>query len=268
MHRRKIHVARDSDTRLYVKQFGFEDILERSRWGPGRRNDYLLHYVIEGKGYFNGNPVGENQGFLIRPNQLIEYIFDKNTPWRYYWIVFNGEYVENHLKEYGFDEDTQIMTNSSHPKIIDFLDHIFRTSGDNVPANFARCCLSILLSYQDKHTLPSDSTNGTITRLHVEKAVEYMHLNYCHPINISEVSKFVNLDSQYLYNIFKKHLHVSPKTYLNNIRMTKAKEMLLNTSHSVVEIAHSVGYNDGFQFSNFFKKQTGLAPNHYRREQP
>jgi AraC-like DNA-binding protein len=264
MHRRKIHVGRDSDTKLYVKQFGFEDVLERSRWGPGRRNDYLLHYVIEGKGYFNGNAVAEGQGFLIRPNQPIEYIFDKHTPWRYYWIVFNGENIENFLKEYGFDEDTQLFTNFSHSKIIDFLDYIFRTSGGHVSATFARSCFLILLSYQAKITLPFDSTHGTVTLQHVEKAAEYMHLNYWHPMSISEVSKFVNLDNQYLYNIFKKHLHVSPKTYLNNIRLTKAKEMLLDTSLSIVEIAHSVGFKDSFQFSNFFKKKTGLAPNHYR----
>lgn len=261
-----IHASQDSDKVLSIRQFGYEDNGKEAHWGPGQRNYYLIHFVVTGRGYFNGNPVGDNQGFLIRPNMHHEYAADTNNPWNYYWVILDGVGVEECLKKFHLDEATGIFTNTSHAKIHSFFMYIFSTNEGIVSADFAKSCFSMLLSYQDKHHEPFDNGSGNIISQHIEKAVQYCELNYCHPITISEVSEFVHLDNQYLYNIFKKHLHISPKAYLNNIRVTKAKQLLIETSLTVAEIANSVGYEDTFQFSKFFKKQTGSSPNMFKKE--
>ena len=57
---------------------------------------------------------------------------------------------------------------------------------------------------------------------------------------------------------------MSPKQYLLNKRLTRAKELLKETNASVFEIANSVGYDDQLYFSRIFKKHIGISPTEYK----
>ena len=69
------------------------------------REHYLFHYVTEGKGSLQA-PEGTydiETGclFLIRPSEVVSYTSDKNDPWEYYWVGFNGTAVSyTHLDVY------------------------------------------------------------------------------------------------------------------------------------------------------------------------
>lgn len=73
---------------------GYEKCEGGHFWGPAVRNQYLLHYVISGKGTYT---VGEetytlhaNECFLIRPGERTYYIADREDPWEYMWVAFDG----------------------------------------------------------------------------------------------------------------------------------------------------------------------------------
>ena len=63
-------------------------------WGPGVRTCYILHYVIKGQGTFvckgKAYSISVGESFLIRPFEKIEYYANKNDPWFYVWLDFNG----------------------------------------------------------------------------------------------------------------------------------------------------------------------------------
>ena len=63
-------------------------------WGPGVRTCYILHYVIKGQGTFvckgKAYSISVGESFLIRPFEKIEYYANKNDPWSYVWLNFNG----------------------------------------------------------------------------------------------------------------------------------------------------------------------------------
>jgi len=65
-----ISVQQDDDKLLGIRSMGYESNGSLAHWGPGVRNYFILHYVFEGKGYFNGSPVTKGNGFLICPNKL------------------------------------------------------------------------------------------------------------------------------------------------------------------------------------------------------
>ena len=76
------HTTVNENDDLQILQFGYEPVSAKAKWGPGRRNFYILQYVLEGKGYYNGIPVTKNQGFLIRPMTSAQYHPYPEEPWK------------------------------------------------------------------------------------------------------------------------------------------------------------------------------------------
>ena len=80
----------DQGDELYVKSYGFEEISRNAHWGRGSRGDFIVHYVMEGEGFFNSKKVKSGQGFLITPHLMHEYHSSKDNPWKYFWVIFSG----------------------------------------------------------------------------------------------------------------------------------------------------------------------------------
>lgn len=72
---------------LYLAYCGIEYCYPSHSFGPAIREQYLLHYILDGKGIFKVNNKTYNltkgQGFLINPNELTYYEADKYEPWKY-----------------------------------------------------------------------------------------------------------------------------------------------------------------------------------------
>ncbi|MCI5604733.1 MAG: helix-turn-helix transcriptional regulator, partial [Clostridia bacterium] len=75
-----------------------------------------------------------------------------------------------------------------------------------------------------------------------------------------------HLNSQYISQLFKNEIGVGFHVYLTNIRMEKAKKLLLTTALPIAEIAELTGYNDYRVFTKVFKKSENITPTQYRRE--
>ena len=77
----------------------------------------------------------------------------------------------------------------------------------------------------------------------------------------------VNLHPVYLSRLFKNLKGVSPMEYLTNLRINKAKELILSDSDlSLKEVAEISGYMDQFYFSRIFKTITGKSPSEYKND--
>ena len=68
----------------------------------------------------------------------------------------------------------------------------------------------------------------------------------------------------YYRKIFKEETGVTPVEYLLDIRIEKAKDLLLH-NFAVNEVANKVGFPDPYYFSKVFKKKTGISPKDYKR---
>ena len=79
--------AYDSLKAPAILTIGCSSDINETKFGPATRNEYLIHYVVSGKGYFNGSPVGEGEGFLITPHSYEHYYADESDPWAYLWII-------------------------------------------------------------------------------------------------------------------------------------------------------------------------------------
>ncbi len=96
-------------------------------------------------------------------------------------------------------------------------------------------------------------------------AVQYMKIHYMENILLPDVSRAVFLNEWYFSSQFKRHMGVSFKEYLNNIRIDAAKKLLLDNDLKVGQIAEMVGFGDATYFATAFKMIAGKTPKEYRK---
>ena len=94
--------------------------------------------------------------------------------------------------------------------------------------------------------------------------VDYITLNVCSNLRVSDIADYFGYNEKYLTTYFKKWSKIPIKQFILQTKMEHAKAELSETNHSVSQIGYNIGYADPHNFTNAFKKVTGLTPSDYR----
>lgn len=94
----------------------------------------------------------------------------------------------------------------------------------------------------------------------VDFMIQYIHEHFSENITLNDLANQVYISRNYLSQIFKKATGISFNQYLTQVRMEKAKAMILEGKYLIYEIAERVGFKNVPYFSTLFKKHTGLNP--------
>lgn len=100
--------------------------------------------------------------------------------------------------------------------------------------------------------------------VHLEYALTFVRENYSRRITVADMAAQAKLSPSHFFSVFKKHLGMSPNTYLNSYRLSLAAEMMLKTDSTIAEIAEAVGISDSVYFNKLFRKAYQLSPRRYR----
>ena len=101
----------------------------------------------------------------------------------------------------------------------------------------------------------------------VNKTLHLIHRHYHEGINLDEIASLLHITPEYLSSIFAREVKKNYSSYVKDIRINKAKELLLRSDMKTFEIAQNVGYPDAKYFSRVFKEVTGLTPGEYQRKE-
>ena len=93
----------------------------------------------------------------------------------------------------------------------------------------------------------------------------YLQEHLAEEVSLSVLAEEFHLSAQYISQLFKNEIGVNFLSYLTNIRMERAKQLLLSTSLSIAEVSEQSGYSDYRVFTKVFKKSEGITPSQYRR---
>lgn len=121
--------------------------------------------------------------------------------------------------------------------------------------------LKISLFQQRLSTEPEQQEERTITGI-----TRYLQEHLAEEMSLSILAERFHLNPQYISQLFKSEIGVGFLAYLTNIRMEKAKKLLLSSSLPIADVAEQSGYGDYRVFTKVFKKAEGITPSQYRRD--
>lgn len=249
---------------LYIHQIGTENF-ERFEMREHIFECMTVHFVVSGRGYFNGECVQAGQGFSVNKNELAVYGPDPEDPWVYYWINFEGIAAIDVFKQLGWDAQPGVFTCPSAAQIRTLLDGVIhgdfsgRDTDSMLKSVWFECFSYLIAEYRSRH-----SAGGTPQEAHVTRALAYIKNHFTQKISIEQLARRENISRIYMSSLFKKYTGRSPQEHMMRMRIEKAKSLLLTTVIPISSIAVSVGYEDVLQFSKIFRKHTGVAPSAFR----
>lgn len=104
---------------------------------------------------------------------------------------------------------------------------------------------------------------------YLKSAIKYIEEHYCEPdLNVNRVLQQAAVSQTYLQRLFRQQFGKTVLDYINELRICKAKEMLLKSSESVDVILHTVGFTNRQHFNYTFHKFTDMSPSQFRKDKP
>ena len=120
---------------------------------------------------------------------------------------------------------------------------------------------SILCELLTQHLSANDLQNDSINM-----ALNYMEKHFTEQFSVDDLAKSVGLSTYHFSRLFKKFTGSSPHSYIVNLRIAHARDLLSRTSASVESISDSCGFNSPQYFIRCFKQHTNMSPQQYRKQ--
>lgn len=268
-----LEFLRKNSVELYLNYCGKEVCPPSHTYGPASRQEYLLHYVIDGEGTLIANDTTyhfeKHDAFLIFPEEITTYTADSSHPRTYVWIAFDGIKAWECLEQAGFSKTKRIGHFHREAELIHCIETILASHELTYYNELIResqffSFLAILIQEYQESTEKSEENPVLPQQSYVDYAITFIENNYRKEITVQDICSHVGITRGYLTHIFQQSLHTSPYEYLLGIRINKSSSLLKTTSLPINQISLMVGYHDALAFSKIFKQKTGVSPRAFR----
>lgn len=229
------------------------------------RDVYILHYVISGKGMFQGIPFDRDCIYVTVPGEREHVVADEKEPYETCWIMFRGTLAHKMLGKCKipykcgvckFDRNIECAELIKKTVYADYSENDMAEAFD-LQSTFYKLIAQHMLSVGS-----DDDRNDSIAR----DIAAFLEKNYHWDVKIDSIAEMFNYSRNHLYTLFKKEYGISPKEYLLDLRIEKAKQILSENGDgiSVKETAYAVGFGDPLYFSRVFRSVVGVSPMQYK----
>lgn len=254
---------------IFIYEVGFEKCSANKSIEFIPIDYYLIHYCVSGEGtlriYDKEYKISKGDLFLIPPKTDNKYKPIKENPWHYCWIGLNGISVKSLLEHCGLNKDCIVLHLNETEKFFNCFNNIYDDCFNNNHLK-GLSNLFLLLSYLSEQNSSYKEQNISASKTYLKNILDYIHNNYQEDIRISNISSKMNIDRTYVYKLFKKYLNMSPQQYILNYRLEKAKLLLVKSNLSLTDISSKLGFNTHTHFVNNFKKNVGVSPLEFRKQ--
>lgn len=179
----------------------------------------------------------------------------------YLWMHFGGTSADEILSSYSLDNGLYLT--EYNMTVFSAYSYLIQQYNQPNLRNYTNGTLLILLAHianmvKDAHTKKIPEA--------ISEIITYINMNYNKQHTIEELSQKVGYSKSRFSHLFKEITSMTPLTYLNDIRLRNACEMLMGTTYPIGEIALCCGFEDQLYFCRVFKKKYNISPSEYRRK--
>lgn len=111
----------------------------------------------------------------------------------------------------------------------------------------------------DRQRLPLRARLG-VQNSKVLSIIEYMEANIAEPLQLVEIAEFVGLSRRQIERLFQQHMGRSPARYYLEIRLDRARHLLMQSTMPVVDVAIACGFISASHFSKCYREMYGKSP--------
>lgn len=233
-------------------------------WGPGVRDQHLIHYIIAGKGAYQAGgrsfTLSAGDLFLALPGERIFYQADHQSPWEYCWVGFRGSDAATLLEQGGLSGDTPVLRAVSED-VYGQMMQIYHAQGSlpHQAAYMTGALYQLLAALMRDRRAPAPHRGDDC----VQRACAYIADHLALPIGVEDIAAHVGLSRSRLYRLFMAKLGLSPVQVLTQERIRLACTLLRRGDLSVKAVAASVGYENQLYFSRRFREIMGCPPSQF-----
>lgn len=239
------------------------------KMGPRLITYFSIHFILEGEGVFKQNntetTINKGDLFCLFPNQTHYYSTNPNNKLKMFWVAFDGKQAKPLLNRIGLTQYSSYLNGILNDKIVCTIDELSDYCKTTDETNDL---LFINIFYKLFHQLQQQSKSLNLSGYSpsdwFKKGKDYMDMHFAENITVTDVSKYIDINRSYFTTAFAEKTGITPSKYIYKLRMNKAIELLTTDSHTITEIALTLGYSDLYSFSRAFKNFYGMSPNQYK----
>ncbi|WP_127588225.1 helix-turn-helix domain-containing protein [Paenibacillus koleovorans] len=237
-------------------------------WKVGYAND-LYHilvyctggrarYAVDGQFY----TIEEGDALLFPKRLMHEGYSDPDNPWSFYTVqfdlLFGGE------SEPSFARLRPVVKCNCHYEFSTLIQELYRAWQVKAPGYLLKSrglLMQLLyLLIREQASLASSGRHAAL----IEQLMHRMAADCRTSCNAEELAAIVGLSPSHLRAVFKQVTGMTVNRYLQQVRISQARDLLLSGACNVSEAAERVGFQDIYSFSKLFKRMTGVTPSEYR----
>lgn len=282
----KYLIVNDMDRKyaLWVNTVGFQSIQPNSPYPlrdhpsgyffntqKGRvLREYQFVYITKGRGVFASEntpekPLCRGRLIVLFPGQWHTYHPYRQTGWNEYYIGFEGPVIDNLMKNGFLSKDNQVLEVGLNEELVSLFSRALeiaeadKISSQQYLAGIVLHMMGMILSVSKNKIFEIGDIDQKI-----EQAKIIMNENVFNNIDPEELAMRLNISYSWFRKVFRDYTGYAPAKYFQELKLRKAKQLLLSTSQSVKEISFMLAYKSTEHFFASFKKRTGFTPLEYR----
>lgn len=216
----------------------------------------------------NPNP----PSFLLTPNQEQEFhvhLLEGNETSVFQWV---DKQLRHMLKKKAYAYQIREFSNQVIKKVLQILHSLNIDNGPLQAYNEQLLYCHTIEQYQSFFKNYLTTAAALIKQKKDEHdhitsfVIDYIEEHFAEDISLDILAEQLKMSKGYLSTYFKEKTGMNFIDYLNEFRITKAKQFLSNTDLKIQEIAEKAGYLNSSSFFRMFKRNTGVTPGDYRKK--
>ena len=145
-------------------------------------------------------------------------------------------------------------------------------SNDNLYSNDLSLCYlkqliiqMLRLDNSQFHSKPTTHMQQTYENELLNDILLYIDDNIYEKISVSTLCEHFCISTSMLHSLFKKNMNNTAKNYINELKLSKSKELIRNSTHTLSEISEMLGFSSIHYFSKKFKSYFNISPTEYSK---